>query len=243
MKRRQVTALGLLPLLSGMSLAATAADGDGLFSTAAPGATPKGWTKVPINDSKTPTDYAIVRDGDADVLHADAKNAASMYMRDAAVDLKKTPLVRWRWKLGKLPTGADNSVGAKEDSAARLVFTFDGDRSKLSLFERTKLSVADSLSGQETPYATLMYVTSSVAPVGQRIPNPHTGRVQMFVAGRADDALGRWQTITRDLDADYRSAFGEAPNRLVAYGVLTDSDNTQTEAEAWYGDIVFLPRA
>lgn len=241
MKRRHLTTLALLPLLPRVSFGA--ADGDGLFSTAAPGATPKGWTRVPINDSKTPTDYAIVRDGDADVLHADAKSAASMFMRDASVDLKKTPLVRWRWKLGKLPTGADNSVASKEDSAARLVFTFDGDRSKLPFFDRTKMSVADSLSGQEMPYATLMYVTSSVAPVGQRIENPHTRRVQMFVAGRAEDALRRWQTIERDVAADYRTAFGEAPQRMIAYGVLTDSDNTQTESEAWYGDIVFLARA
>ncbi len=242
MKRREIVALGSMLLLPGLSRAATEAQGDGLFSTATPGAMPKGWSRVPINDSKTPTDYALVRDGDQVVLHAQAKNAASMFMHEAQFDLAKTPIVRWRWKLGKLPTGADNSVGSKEDSAARLVFTFDGDRSKLPLFERTKMGVADSLSGQEMPYATLMYVTSSVAPVGKLIANPHTNRVQMFVAGRAEDALGHWQTIERDVVADYRTAFGEAPQRLLAYGVLTDSDNTQSEAEAWYGDIVFLPR-
>lgn len=239
MKRRHIAALGLLPLLSPGT---RAADGDGLFSTAAPGTMPKGWAKVPINNSKTPTDYALVQDGEQTVLHAQAKGAASMFMHDGGVDLAKTPIVRWRWKVGKIPTGADNSVASKEDAAARLVFTFDGDRSSLPLLDRTKMSVADSLSGQEMPYATLMYVTSSVAASGQRITNPHTRRVQMFVAGKAEDALGRWVTIERDVEADFRAAFGEPLRKVLAYGLMSDSDNTGTEAEAWYGDITFARR-
>lgn len=239
MKRRRLAALGLLPLLPRL---VKAAEGDALFSSAAPGTMPKGWAKVPINDSKTPTDYALVRDGDLTVLRGQAKSAASMFMHEGGVDLSKTPIVRWRWKVGKMPSGADNSVASKEDSAARLVFTFEGDRSTLPFLERTKMSVADSLSGQELPYATLMYVTSSVATPGQRIVNPHTRRIQMYVAGKAEDALGRWVTLERDVEADFRAAFGEAPKKMLAYGVMSDSDNTGTEAEAWYGDISFSAR-
>lgn len=239
MKRRRFAALGLLPLLPH---SARAADGDSPFSAATPGTMPKGWAKVPINDSKTPTDYALVRDGEVTVLRGQAKNAASMFMHDGGVELTKTPIVRWRWKVGKIPPGADNSVASKEDSAARLVFTFDGDRSTLPFFERTKMSVADSLSGQELPYATLMYVTSSVAAPGQRIANPHTKRIQMYVAGKAEDALGHWIAFERDVEADYRAAFGEAPKKMLAYGVMSDSDNTGTEAEAWYGDITFAAK-
>lgn len=243
MQRRYLVALGLLTGLPRWSFAAATADGGSLFSTAAPGAMPEGWARVPINASKRPTDYTIVRDGDISVLHADAKSAASMFMRDVSIDLQRTPRVHWRWKLGRLPTGADNAVASKEDSAARLVFAFGGDRSTLPFFDHVKMDLADSLSGQHMPYATLMYISSSVAPEGQRIENPHSRRVQMLVAGRAADALGSWQTIERDVVADYLAAFGEPLSRMVAYGVLTDSDNTRSEAEAWYGDIVFLPRA
>lgn len=239
MKRRHIAALGLSPLLPQV---ARAADGDALFSPSAPGTVPKGWAKVPINDSKTPTEYTLVREGDQTVVHSQAKSAASMFMHEGNIDLSKTPIVRWRWKVGKIPAGADNSVASKEDSAARLVFTFDGDRATLPFFERTKMSVADSLSGQELPYATLMYVTSSVASVGQRISNPHTKRIQMFVVGKAEDAVGRWVSMERDVESDYRSAFGEAPKKLLAYGVMSDSDNTGTEAEAWFGDITFSAR-
>jgi len=37
--------------------------------------------------------------------------------------------------------------------------------------------------------------------------------------------------------ADFEKAFGEAPGALLAIGLMTDSDNTQSTTRAWYGDI------
>jgi hypothetical protein len=59
----------------------------------------------------------------------------------------------------------------------------------------------------------------------------------MIVAAREQDALGRWLDLERNLLDDYRAAFDEPPGRLAAFGVLTDSDNTGADVEAWYGDI------
>ena len=36
---------------------------------------------------------------------------------------------------------------------------------------------------------------------------------------------------------DYRHAFGEEPWDIVAVGVMTDSDNTASRAQGFYGDI------
>jgi hypothetical protein len=54
--------------------------------------------------------------------------------------------------------------------------------------------------------------------------------------------LRHWSSLSRDLYRDYRRVFGGPPGRLLAYGVMTDCDNTRTTARAWYGDIVFGPR-
>jgi hypothetical protein len=200
---------------------------------------PAGWTRVPLNAKKIPTEYTLVSDEGQTVLQAKARSAVSVLARKANLALDRTPIVRWRWKLGAPPTGADNSVAAKEDSAARLVFVFGGDRARLPASDRAVMKVADSMSGREMPYATLMYVTSAVAAAGARIPNPHTRRVQMIVASREQDGVGRWVDLQRDVAADFRAAFEEAPGPLLAFGVMTDSDNTKTEVDAWYGDIVF----
>lgn len=217
---------------------------DARFSSGRPGGPlPEGFVRVPFNDRKTPTRWSLVEDGGRTVLEADAKGSVSMVMRAHPVDTRHAPVVSWRWRVLAAPPDADNAVAAREDSAARLLFAFDGDRSKLAWTDRTAMRLARSLSGREMPYATLMYVASDAAPVGTIVPNPHSSRVMMLVASPAAGALGRWQPLSRDLRRDFRDAFGEAPGRLFAWGVMTDSDNTGTEALARYGDVAFGHRS
>lgn len=204
-------------------------------------ALPSGWQNLPVAEGKAKTSYQLVAEGRATVLQADADHSASALMHAGDVDLSRTPVVAWRWKAqGPIP-GADNNDGAHEDAPARLVFFFDGDTSKLSLGERATMQLAKRLGGEELPYATLMYVWSENAEPGSVIPNPHTGRVQMIVVSGARGDAGKWQSLRRNVVQDYERVFHEHPGPLKAYGILTDTDNTQSTARAWYGDIRFLP--
>jgi hypothetical protein len=213
----------------------------GRFSRGRPGGPlPAGWQRVPFNDRKRPTRYALVADAGTVVLEAEADASVSMVMREASIDLRHTPVVEWRWRVDEAPTGADNASASTEDAAARLLFAFAGDRSRLPLGDRATMRLARSLSGREMPYATLMYVTSSVADPGTVVRNPLSSRVRMVVAARLDAAAGgRWIDLSRNLAQDYALAFGEAPGRVLAFGVMTDADNTASRARALYGDIAF----
>ncbi|MPW18112.1 DUF3047 domain-containing protein [Paraburkholderia sp. CNPSo 3157] len=212
------------------------------FSMIAPGASlPPGWKNLPVVHGKPMTQYTLVHDSQTTVLQADANRSASALMHEGNIDLAQTPVVAWRWKAEKPIEGADNRDGSKEDAPARLVFAFDGDKSKLSLFDRASMGVAKRLGGQDLPYATLMYIWSTTAAPGNVIANPHTGRVQMIVvSGRPGDA-GQWQSLRRNIVQDYQKVFHEPPGRITGYGLLTDTDNTGTTTRAWYGDIQFLP--
>ncbi len=86
-----------------------------------------------------------------------------------------------------------------------------------------------------------MYIWANHAPVGTVIANPRTRRVQMVVASSGAAGVGEWQALARNARIDFRRAFGEEPGPLIAVGVLTDTDNTDGHAEAWYGDIGFGP--
>jgi len=68
---------------------------------------------------------------------------------------------------------------------------------------------------------------------------PHTRRIQMIVASSGSAGVGAWQEISRDVVADFRRAFNEEPGRLLAYGIMSDTDNTGETVEAWYGEITF----
>jgi hypothetical protein len=207
------------------------------FSTATVGAAiPAPWAPVRINERKTPTRYDLVADGDTVVLHAKAEKAASGLGQPIRADLAATPWLSWRWKVDAPIAGADPSASAREDAPARIVLEFDGDRSKLGLSDRAVDNLSEKLSGRPLPYATLMYIFAERLPIGTVVANPHTKRIQMIVV---DNGAGvrAWHTMSRNVRDDYRRAFGEDPQALLTLGVLTDTDNTGTVAEAWYGDL------
>jgi hypothetical protein len=46
-----------------------------------------------------------------------------------------------------------------------------------------------------------------------------------------------WCTFRRNLAADFRLAFGQAPGVLRAMAVMTDGDNNRSQPATWYGEI------
>jgi hypothetical protein len=50
---------------------------------------------------------------------------------------------------------------------------------------------------------------------------------------------GSWRQESRNYAADYRNYFHAEPADPVAVAFMTDTDNTNSRATAWYGDIIF----
>jgi hypothetical protein len=214
----------------------------GEFSAAKPGdVLPSGWRVWQLSGFKRPTEYRLVDHEGRTVVFARARSSASGLVFPIAIDLAEFPRLRWRWKVPALIAGADNTQRHTEDSPARVVIAFDGDRSKLPLEERLFAEQFQALTKQEFPYALLIYIWENRAPVGTVIENLNTSRIRMIVADSGHGQLGAWREHTRDVYEDYRRAFGEDPPRVRSIGIMTDSDNTDTDAEAYYGDITFLP--
>ena len=211
------------------------------FSTMRSGGPLAPWTPVTIAFGKRNTHYELVADDGSTVLHAIADNAASALADPVHVDLRTTPLIAWRWKITGLLDDADSRQASREDAPARIVLEFDGDKARLPLIERGIYRIARRVAGRDLPYATLMYIWSNRERVGTLISNPRTRRIQMIVASSGAAGVGQWQSLTRNVRDDFLRAFGEEPGPLTAVGVLTDSDNTDGHAEAWYGDIRFEP--
>ena len=212
------------------------------FTTFSAGEAPEGWQRLKINDKKKLTAYELVTEGGRPVVHARAEASASGLFKKADFALAERPIANWSCKVSRLVDLADNAKPRKEDSPARIVFAFEGDKSKLPNKDQAVLKLAKGLSGQELPYATLMYIWSNTAPVGTVIANPHTNRIQMVVASSGVASVGSWQELTRNVAEDFRRAFNEEPGKLLAYGLMSDTDNTGETVEAWYGDIEFRPR-
>ncbi len=210
------------------------------FSGHPPGeALPPGWQPWILSHFKRPTEYRLVNQQGKTVVRARARASASGLVHPLALDPDRYPMLHWRWKVDELIHKADNTQKHLEDAPVRLVVSFDGDMSKLSTQDHAFFNNIRLLTGQQLPYATLMYIWENRAPRETVIPNRHTTRIRMIVAESGPEKLGHWQDVTRNIVEDYRRAFGEEPGRITAVGIMTDTDNTGENAHAWYGDILF----
>jgi hypothetical protein len=200
------------------------------------------WHAVAL-PGKRATRYAAGRKDGRVVMHARAEGSASMWRchtRIAPADLGK---VRFSWRVDALNPQASIADLEHEDAVARIVLAFDGDRARLSPRTRAMFDLARMLSGEEPPFATLMYVWETAKPVDSVVVNPRTDRIRKLVVDSGPEHLGRWREHRRDIATDYLQAYGEPPGALIGVAMMTDSDNTRTRAEAWYGPVVLEPRA
>jgi hypothetical protein len=149
--------------------------------------------------------------------------------------------LQFAWQVPALIEGADMSHRHADDSPVRVVLAFEGDRRQFSARDAMLSELSLALTGEELPYATLMYVWCNHRPVGSVIANPRTDRIQKIVVESGGQNLKHWLEYQRDVRTDFQQAFGEAPGALVAIGLMTDSDNTQSTTRAWYGDIRLTP--
>lgn len=200
---------------------------------------PRGWQPWIINRAKTPTKYELVPDAHARavVLRAVAERAASGLKQRIDVDPAERPEIVWRWRVVDLIAAADNQDRYSEDAPARLMLFFDGDRRTLPMKEQMLMETAHLLTGQELPFATLMYVWENRFAPDTLLRSAFTEQVRMIVVGTGRDRIGTWKRFQRNYVADYRRAFGAEPGRLVGIGIMTDTDNTGESVEAFYGDI------
>lgn len=195
------------------------------------------WEPMLFNRNKRRTEYAVVSDQGTKVLHARATNAASGLMQKLSIDPLRDSRLTWEWRISRLVESADNHDRAREDAPARIILGFDGNKDDLPFADQIMFEAARAITGREIPYATLMYIRARKAPVDTVISNSRTGRVKMIVVATGKEGVGEWRAFSRDIAADFERAFGEKPGRLIAVGVLTDTDNTGETVEAWYRDI------
>jgi hypothetical protein len=212
------------------------------FSTIGSLATTSDWSTWTMHSTKRPTRYRLVDFEGERVLEASADRAASGLLHKVDAEASERPILDWRWRIESTVEGADVGDRHADDSPVRLMLAFDGDKATLPVgeqmfFERVKL-----IGGQDLPYATLMYVWDNAREVETVARNSHTSRIRKIVVDSGPKGVRQWRRHRRDVVADFTRAYGKPPGRLIAIGVLTDTDNTKRTVRAWYGDIRLLER-
>ncbi len=167
------------------------------------------------------TRYSLVQDQGRTVLRAEADRSASGLVKTLRVDPRRQPILRWSWKVEGVLARGDARIKAGDDYAARVYVVFPS-----ALFWRTR---------------AINYIWANRLPQGQAIPNAFTKNAMLVAVESGPAKAGQWLSEERDIRADFQALFGEEAPELGAVAVMTDADNTQDRAVAWYGDIFLAP--
>ncbi len=156
------------------------------------------------------------------VLHLQSEGDSSTISIDlkGKVNLKETPILDWRWRITKLPAGADARKGATDDEAGQIYVGWP----------RFPQAVRSRIIG---------YIWDTSAPVGSIFKSEKTGTVTYVVVESGPAKLGQWMAEHRNVAEDFKKIYGEEPDDPGALSISIDSDDTKSSAEAFIGSILF----
>lgn len=237
-----------MALLLGAAMAPAALGADDLriaaFSTAALGEPPAAW-KFATLPRKQPTKFSVVELGGARVLKVEAEDSYGNLVHGLHAQLSERGTLSWRWRVDKLVEDADLKQRSGDDSPAKLCLFFAFDTSQLPLGERTRLSMAQSVTGQDVPGETLCYVWDNKLPADTGITNAFTKRIRMIVLASGSAKLGQWVTERRNVVVDYQRLFGDESGgkvpEVIGVAISADADNTHGHALSYFGDVTLTP--
>jgi hypothetical protein len=169
-----------------------------------------GWSDKPF---KGKTSYTL----EGGVLKAHAVKSASGLVKKLSLDAHKYPKLSWNWRVDHALKHEDITVKAGDDFAARVYVVFPR-----TFFWRMR---------------AINYVWAGKMAKGSEAPSPYTGNSVIVALESGDDKAGKTVHEERNILEDYRRIFGEEPPLLGGVAIMTDTDDTQEEATAWYGDI------
>ncbi|MEI7496120.1 MAG: DUF3047 domain-containing protein [Betaproteobacteria bacterium] len=194
------------------------------------------WDRVKL-PGKRETQYSLVKLNGQNALNANAQSSASMLRKNIRIEPQSLDRLSFSWQVSELIAAADMAKRDQDDSPVRLILAFDGDRKQFSMKNAMLSELSHVITGEPMPYATLMYVWCNQRAVNSVIENPRTDRIRKIVVESGSDRLNQWLMYERNIKIDFENAFGETPGPLVGIGLMTDSDNTQSHVQAWYGTI------
>jgi Protein of unknown function (DUF3047) len=172
------------------------------------------WTEKSF---KGHTTYSTVQEDGRPVLHAVAVKTASALYKKVSANAAEMPTIKWSWKVKQALPAELPYRKETDDFAGRVMVIFPG----TFLWQ----------------YRAIAYVWSDKLPVGTVRPSAFTKNIAVIVVESGNQHAGVWRNERRNYSEDYQNFFHAVPSTILGVAVMTDADNTVSEATAWYGDI------
>lgn len=231
----------VLILASTLALGAQSSEAVGRFD-ASSSSPPPPWQVIRFDARIPATEYRVLAWDGVAAVQAQAVASMALLARPVLVDLQRTPVLCWRWRVDAVLKTADMATRQGDDYAARVYVSFRLPADSMNFATRAKLAIGRSLYGEQLPDAALNYVWDNRYPVGTERPNAYTDRTRMVVLRSGPTDAGRWVEERRDVLLDVRKAFGTERVQATQLALAADTDNTGESARAGFADLHFVAR-
>jgi hypothetical protein len=166
------------------------------------------------------TNYSIQNNEQTSYLEAVSKHSASALYKKIKVDINNTPYLNWSWRVDHALPQLNEKEKNGDDYAARIYVVFKTGFTPLSA-------------------KALNYIWSSNSITDTHWPNAFTEKAIMIPLRSKQDETGTWQTEKVNIKEDLMKYFGKIPQYIDGVALMTDTDNSKSNASASYGDIYF----
>lgn len=200
-----------------------------------------GWEPLEFPKIEQHSQYQLIRENGVSVVKARTAGGASGLIARLDVVPEESPVLSWRWKVSNVFEKGNAREKSGDDYPARIYVAFEFQPEKAGFFERAKRKTVEVLFGEKLPGNALNYIWANTLPEGEFVTNPYADETVMIAVNSGNTKAGQWVNIERDIVSDYRQAFGENPPAIRGIAIMSDSDNTGEQANAWYGDITLGP--
>lgn len=184
----------------------------------------KGNWKVLKVGSKPKTRFAL----NEGVLDISADKSVAFLYRKINPLRSANPKLQWQWRVDRDIPATDLSAKGEDDRPAAVHLWFEDKTASVS-------GALSSLLGKPRVGYLMTYVWGGKQRAGSIIRNPYFPDKGMVIVLRDSRAkTGTWEMETRDIAADFKAAFGIAPelSDLRHVSVSADTEDTRTSSRS-----------
>jgi hypothetical protein len=191
---------------------------------------PPGWeikaTKWGVNETSFKLQHKASNEKNPEIkgvleIAADKATGALFFELSKLVDLKKTPVMRWRWRVNVFPKGGDGRKSQSDDQAIAIYIGASDWMVKKSIAYRWET---------QTPLGCVGEVSYAGGAV----------KVKWFCLRNRQSGEKKWVVEERNIAEDYKNAYGFIPEEF-ALSIGANSQHTKSESLAYIDYIEFLP--
>ena len=186
----------------------------------------KGWKMVSYF-AVPPTQYSKVGKG---IIKAESLGGRSSLFKEVKEKEKNYPILSWGWKISNVVHSAIETKKDRFDAAARVMVVFGRERS-YRIF-----------GGGEPVGLRIEYIWATRLSKTHIFDHPGEKDCKVLVLESGDGKAGQWVYETRNIQKDFKTAFGTEFPGVLAIGIQTDTDHSNERVTTYYSEPVLRKR-